>query len=216
MPLVTYVAPGHVLLHMALASVKSVKLSTRSVNTMKCASAVYAVECFMLMQNTAGGLGPSIKMSTNSLHFPLPLMSTYIHFCQTFLLLPWGHSLYMVTLQHSGPGLSSDTSMYSMQSQYMLKLDSVDCHWISVAIMEWKLLLFTHNVRLLAYGTEKLDQLNFVSPHSSTASTHIFAQLLLLLLHSFNGLFSRTTWVRRHQKSRTILIKPNWIYWSKR
>ena len=27
----------------------------------------------------------------------------------------------------------------------------------------------------------------------------------LLLLHSFNGLFSRTTWVSRHQKGRTIL-----------
>jgi len=40
--------------------------------------------------------------------------------------------------------------------------------------------------------------------------------ILLLLLHSFNGLFSRTTWVSRHQKSRTILVKPIWIYWSKR
>jgi len=40
--------------------------------------------------------------------------------------------------------------------------------------------------------------------------------LLLLLLHSFNGLFSRTTQVSRHQKSRTILVKPIWIYWSKR
>ena len=34
--------------------------------------------------------------------------------------------------------------------------------------------------------------------------------------HSFNGLFSRTTWVSRHQKSRTILVKPTWIYWSNR
>jgi len=34
-------------------------------------------------------------------------------------------------------------------------------------------------------------------------------------LHSFNGLFSRTTQVSRHQKSRTILVKPIWIYWSK-
>jgi len=39
---------------------------------------------------------------------------------------------------------------------------------------------------------------------------------LLLLLHSFNGQFSRTTWVSWHQKSRTILVKPIWIYWSKR
>jgi len=30
------------------------------------------------------------------------------------------------------------------------------------------------------------------------------------------GLFSRTAQVSRHQKSRTILIKPLWIYWSKR
>jgi len=37
-----------------------------------------------------------------------------------------------------------------------------------------------------------------------------------VLLHSFNGLFSRTTWVSRHQKSRIILVKPIWIYWSKR
>jgi len=36
-------------------------------------------------------------------------------------------------------------------------------------------------------------------------------QQLLLLLHSLNGLFSRTTWVSRHQKSRTILVKPIWI-----
>jgi len=36
------------------------------------------------------------------------------------------------------------------------------------------------------------------------------------LLHSFNGLFSRTTWVSRHQKNRTILVKPIWIYCSKR
>jgi len=35
-------------------------------------------------------------------------------------------------------------------------------------------------------------------------------------LHSFSDLFSRTTWVSRHQKSRTILVKPIWIYWSKR
>jgi len=29
--------------------------------------------------------------------------------------------------------------------------------------------------------------------------------LLLLLLHPINGLFSRTTWVRRYQKSKTSL-----------
>jgi len=36
-------------------------------------------------------------------------------------------------------------------------------------------------------------------------------RVLLLLLHLFNGLFSRTTLVGRHQKG-----KPFWIYWSKR
>jgi len=40
--------------------------------------------------------------------------------------------------------------------------------------------------------------------------------ILILLLCSFNGLFSRTTWVSQNQKSRTILAKPIWIYWSKR
>jgi len=36
------------------------------------------------------------------------------------------------------------------------------------------------------------------------------------ILQSFNGLFSRITWVSQHQKSRTILVKPIWVYWSKR
>ena len=45
--------------------------------------------------------------------------------------------------------------------------------------------------------------------------TWVLLLLLLLLLHLFNGLFSRTSWVSRHQKSRTILVKPNWIYCSK-
>jgi len=40
--------------------------------------------------------------------------------------------------------------------------------------------------------------------------------VLLLLLHSFNSLFSRTTWVSQHEKSRIILVKPIWISWSKR
>jgi len=35
-------------------------------------------------------------------------------------------------------------------------------------------------------------------------------------IHLFNGLFSRTAWESWHQKSRTILVKPIWIYWSKR
>jgi len=38
----------------------------------------------------------------------------------------------------------------------------------------------------------------------------------LILLNSFNNLISRRTWVRRHYKSRTILVKPIWIYWTKR
>jgi len=36
-----------------------------------------------------------------------------------------------------------------------------------------------------------------------------------IILHSFNGLF-QDSWVSRHQKSRTILVKPIWNYWSKR
>jgi len=32
-----------------------------------------------------------------------------------------------------------------------------------------------------------------------------FLLLLLLLLHPFNGLFSRTTWVSRYQKGKTSL-----------
>ena len=35
------------------------------------------------------------------------------------------------------------------------------------------------------------------------------------LVHSFNGLFSRTILVSQHQKSRTIMVKPISIYWSK-
>jgi len=45
---------------------------------------------------------------------------------------------------------------------------------------------------------------------------HIGKNEVLLLLHSFNGLFSTTTWVSRHQKSRTIMVKPICFYWSKR
>jgi len=46
----------------------------------------------------------------------------------------------------------------------------------------------------------------------------LFGDVVLLhyTLHSFNGLLSRTTWVSRHQKSRIILVKPIWIYWSKK
>jgi len=35
--------------------------------------------------------------------------------------------------------------------------------------------------------------------------------LLILLLHPFNGLFSRTTWVSRHQN-----VNHSGFYWSKR
>jgi len=48
------------------------------------------------------------------------------------------------------------------------------------------------------------------------SSTWCETTLLLLLIHSFNGLFWRTTWVSWHQKRRIILVKPIWIYWSKR
>jgi len=38
-----------------------------------------------------------------------------------------------------------------------------------------------------------------------TACWTISNRILLLLLHPFNGLFSRTTWVNRHQKGKTSL-----------
>jgi len=34
----------------------------------------------------------------------------------------------------------------------------------------------------------------------------IYARLLLLLLHPFNGLFSRTTWVSQHQKGKHTIL----------
>jgi len=37
-----------------------------------------------------------------------------------------------------------------------------------------------------------------------------------LYIHLFNSLFCKTTWVSRDRKSRTILVKPIWFYWSKR
>ena len=61
--------------------------------------------------------------------------------------------------------------------------------------------------------------------HAELLFTYIFVEhkfvdatllVLLLLLHLFNSLFLKTTWVSRRQKSRTILVKPIWIYWSKR
>jgi len=36
------------------------------------------------------------------------------------------------------------------------------------------------------------------------------SHLLLLLLHPFNGLFSRTTWVSRHQKGKQLWILLQW------
>jgi len=45
-----------------------------------------------------------------------------------------------------------------------------------------------------------------ISTDFQNSSTFKLLLLLLLLLHPFNGLFSRTTWVSRHQKG-----KPFWI-----
>jgi len=76
-------------------------------------------------------------------------------------------------------------------------------------------------------GLRQTDQLTkqlvidlFINLHIIIDNTHITqlakgvstCKLLLLLLHSFNALFSRTTRVSWHQKSRTILVKPIWIY----
>ena len=53
---------------------------------------------------------------------------------------------------------------------------------------------------------------------ASTVCTPPMGEVIkkLQLLRSFNGLFSRTTWVSQHQKSRTIPVKTIWVYWSKR
>jgi len=53
--------------------------------------------------------------------------------------------------------------------------------------------------------------------HMSTVYTTVVnCKLHYTTLHSFNSLFSRTTRVSRHQKSRTILVQPISIYWRKR
>jgi len=44
----------------------------------------------------------------------------------------------------------------------------------------------------------------------------LLGKLLLLLLHPFNGLFSRTTWVSRHQKGKQlrILLEQEMMEWQ--
>jgi len=44
-----------------------------------------------------------------------------------------------------------------------------------------------------------------VAAYDSWQGLCIHASLPLLLLHPFNGLFSRTTWVSRYQKGKTSL-----------
>jgi len=45
---------------------------------------------------------------------------------------------------------------------------------------------------------------------------YILLLLVLLLLHPFNGLFPRTTWVRQHQKGKPfwILLEQETIGWQ--
>jgi len=50
------------------------------------------------------------------------------------------------------------------------------------------------------------DSKYFVNEQSYVALLPVYILLLLQLLHPFNGLFSRTTWVSQHQKG-----KPFWV-----
>ena len=77
-----------------------------------------------------------------------------------------------------------------------LDLSNGGVHWPSIACMAgnitpWK------NITMYLFTTTLL--------------------LLLLLLHPFNGLFSRTTWVIRHQKGKPFWILPEqemmWWQW---
>jgi len=47
-------------------------------------------------------------------------------------------------------------------------------------------------------------------------SNNAVMQLVLLLLHPFNGIFSRTTWVSGHQKGKPfwILLEQEMIGWQ--
>jgi len=72
--------------------------------------------------------------------------------------------------------------------------------WRKHTALQWRLQLSNANIH--EFSTTQLP---------SSSITGIMSLVLL-----FNGLFSRTTRVSRHQKSRTILVKPIWIYWSKR
>ena len=65
---------------------------------------------------------------------------------------------------------------------------------------EGKLLLHIQGV-LIATTDDWTD----ISVIASSSSTPLYTQLLLLLLHPFIGLFSRTTWVSRYQKGKTSL-----------
>jgi len=78
-----------------------------------------------------------------------------------------------------------------------------------------------HHVTWQSCCQDAVDYFEDTHVHKYTNGTdhhtpHHWCKLLLLLLYSFNGLFSRTTWVSWHQKSTTILVKLIWIYWSKR
>jgi len=51
----------------------------------------------------------------------------------------------------------------------------------------------------------KNRRLESKSAFSLKTECFIYVELLLLLLHPFDGLFSRTTWVSRYQKGKTSL-----------
>jgi len=58
--------------------------------------------------------------------------------------------------------------------------------------------------------TKDYDRCEWVYVSSGTSSPRLRTYVRL------TAFFSRTTWASRHQKSRTILVKPIWVYWSKR
>ena len=66
------------------------------------------------------------------------------------------------------------------------------------------------------FQQQKLKSFWLFSNRISSPGANDRANTTLLLLHLFNGPFSRITRVSRHQKSRTILVQSIWIYWSKR
>jgi len=77
-------------------------------------------------------------------------------------------------------------------------------HNLPILHSSWR---FTHNfLSYAANGQTNLGQ-NITSPKPVVVA--IMNITTLLLLHLFNGLFSRTTWVSWHQKGKPFSILPD-------